>query len=201
MKPQAQFEAELSKAQPNILVVGEYVGANRRVSCKCKNCNSEWDGIPTYMLRKITGCPTCNASKGEAEVAKYLTENHYTYKRQHMFNGCVYEEKLRFDFYLPDINTAIEFQGEQHYYPVDFSGKGKENANAEYEYCQVRDNIKREYCSQHEIQLIEIPYNERDNGTIYEYLNQALKNARQNAQRLRGLHGNMEAEVVPGEIR
>lgn len=45
----------------------------------------------------------------------------------------------RFDIYFPDLNLAIEYQGEQHIKPVDFGGKGKKVAKK-----QFKNNIKRD---------------------------------------------------------
>jgi hypothetical protein len=58
---------------------------------------------------------------------------------------------LEFDFYIPSINTAIEFQGEQHYWPIDFGGKGEDWARQQFEDGQERDAIKREYCAKKHI--------------------------------------------------
>ena len=69
--------------------------------------------------------------------------------------------------YDNDNNIAIEFQGEQHYFPIDFSGKGKDNAIKEYNLLQKRDNIKKEYCLNNNIKLVCIPYWERDNVDNY----------------------------------
>lgn len=45
----------------------------------------------------------------------------------------------RFDIYFPELNIAIEYQGEQHQQPVDFGGKGKKVA-----FAQFQDNLKRD---------------------------------------------------------
>ena len=60
-------------------------------------------------------------------------------------------------------NTVFEYQGQQHYYPVDFSGKGQCFAELEFNINVIRDNIKREYCKTNNIKMIEIPYWEYDN--------------------------------------
>lgn len=48
----------------------------------------------------------------------------------------------RFDIYIPEINVAIEYQGAQHSYPVDFGGKGKKNAKKQFKENLKRDNLK-----------------------------------------------------------
>ena len=63
-----------------------------------------------------------------------------------------------FDFYLPDNNICIEYQGQQHYYPIEhFGGKDR------FEEQVQRDLIKKEYCKNNNVILIEIPYWEKDN--------------------------------------
>ena len=47
--------------------------------------------------------------------------------------------------------------------PIDFSGNGEDWANENFSIIQLRDSIKREYCKEHGIPLIEIPYWEKDN--------------------------------------
>lgn len=65
---------------------------------------------------------------------------------------------MPFDFYLPDLNIAIEYDGIQHYKPVvTFGG---EEAFAEL---KLNDNFKTEYCYKNNIKLIRIPYTEYNN--------------------------------------
>ena len=66
------------------------------------------------------------------------------------------KSKYRFDFYLPDYNLAIEYQGEQHYRDNGFF-KDK------LEVIQRRDEIKRKYCQENNIKLLEISYKDFKN--------------------------------------
>lgn len=68
-----------------------------------------------------------------------------------------------FDFYLPDYNILIEYDGEQHFKPVDFASKGLEWATKIFEYNQIKDKIKNDYCKDNNIRLIRIPYWDFDN--------------------------------------
>ena len=100
-------------------------------------------------------CPICNEnpSKGEKKIESFLSENDVKFVKQKTFKDCKYINVLRFDFYLPEHNLIIEFDGRQHYNPVDFFG-GKEG----FEEGQIRDNIKNQYCKDNDIKLIRIPY-------------------------------------------
>lgn len=58
-------------------------------------------------------------SKGEQLIYDILIENNLVFEQQKTFNNCINpktNKKLRFDFYLPDYNCCIEYDGEQHYY-------------------------------------------------------------------------------------
>lgn len=103
-------------------------------------------------------CPCCNDSKGETEVATILESLNINYIPQHTFEDCKDIKRLRFDFYLPDFNTCIEFDGSQHYEPSDFFGGEKDFIDR-----QKKDNIKNEYCLSNNIGLIRIPYWDFDN--------------------------------------
>ncbi len=93
----------------------------------------------------------------------------FNIKQQKTFDDCRNIEKLRFDAYDVDNNIVYEHQGQQHYEPVDFAGKGKEWAEEQFKISHKRDLIKLEYCKKNNIPLIEIPYWEFDN--MEEYLN------------------------------
>lgn len=62
-------------------------------------------------------------------------------------------EKQSLDIYIPSINVAIEYQGIQHYEPVDFFG-----GEANFKNLRERDNKKINLCQKNGITLIEWPY-------------------------------------------
>ena len=71
------------------------------------------------------------------------------------------------DFVIFDINgnvvATIEFNGEQHYEPIDFTGRGESVANESFRKIQERDKIKSDYLKSHNIPQLIIPYWEFDN--------------------------------------
>ena len=86
---------------------------------------------------------------------------------QEVFDGCKYKRNLPFDFYLPELNICIEFDGKQHYTPIKFFG-GDDN----YKKQKIRDNIKNEYCIKNNIKLFRIKYDENIEEKINEILNE-----------------------------
>lgn len=118
-------------------------------------------------------CPICKNSKGEEKIKKILENHKIIFIEEKTFKDCKFKYGLPFDFYLPQYNCCIEYDGLQHFEPVDFAGNGKEWANNRFVDCVIRDTIKNEYCKYHNIKLIRIPYWEFDN--IEEILELELK--------------------------
>ena len=92
-------------------------------------------------------------STGEHLIEKFLIENNYHYKFQKKFNDCKNIKQLPFDFYLPDYNILIEYDGEHHYKAISIHGGEEAFRKRIY-----NDDIKNNYCSNNNIKLIRIPY-------------------------------------------
>lgn len=135
--------------------------------CQC-DCGSEPKWIDSHNLRRgnTTSCG-CIVSKGENKINQLLRENSIRYQTQKTFEDCVNPHtntKLRFDFYLPDYNCCIEYDGEQHYKTkVSSHSYFTEEALSKIKY---RDKIKDNYCLSRSIRLIRIPYIEYNNLTF-----------------------------------
>ena len=115
-------------------------------------------------------CGKCkNKSKMEFFTQLFLEKHNFNFKVQQTFNKCKNKNRLRFDFYLPNKNLLIELDGRQHFFPVEWFGGIKAFVKQ-----QKRDLIKELYCIQHDIELLRIPYWDRDN--IEEILTNKLIN-------------------------
>ncbi len=127
-------------------------GSHENVYWQCLICEHKWWAkVSTRMNGK--GCPKCKESKGEKEIARFLNENNIKFERQYKFNDCKNKQKLPFDFYLPDYNVCIEFQGLQHFREMGYFG-GKEKL----ERTKLTDEIKEKYCHLNNIHLLKISY-------------------------------------------
>lgn len=104
------------------------------------------------------GCPNCKKSKGETFVRKFLIDNLIKFDEQRKFDGCKNINHLLFDFYLPEYNTCIEYDGEQHFDSSKFYG-GKKGLLE----IQKRDKIKNDYCIENNIKLLRISFKEFKN--------------------------------------
>lgn len=90
-------------------------------------------------------------SKGEKLIANLLQDLGIPFETQKKFKDLKHKGYLSFDFYFEHEGRkfVIEFQGEQHYRPVDFFGGEKTFKDQ-----KTRDQIKKEYCAKNDINLI-----------------------------------------------
>lgn len=130
-----------------------YKGYFNKVSIICEK-HGGFKQTPSDHLQGY-GCPICKESKGERTVRNFLIENDIKFISQHKFNDCVDKDKLPFDFYLPEHNMCIEYDGVQHFKPKSLFG-GEIGLKDR----QKKDNIKSEYCYKNGINLLRINYKE-----------------------------------------
>lgn len=128
-----------------------YKNTNLKVTIICKK-HGNFEQRPKRH-KNGDGCPSCNESKGESEIHRILEIKCINYIRQKTFKDCKNINLLKFDFYIPDYNTCIEYDGEQHFKINEYFG-GEESFNK----CKINDHIKNNYCTKNNIKLIRIPY-------------------------------------------
>jgi hypothetical protein len=138
--------------------------ATEKVVITCEK-HGDFEQTPNAHLTGA-GCSICNESKGEKEIRKYLIENSINFIPQHRFDDCRNINTLPFDFYLPEHNICIEFNGPQHYKPFNFFG-GEEKLIK----TQFNDLIKINYCNDNKINLLII----NEINTIKSILNNISK--------------------------
>ena len=151
------FVAELKEINPDIEVLGKYKTRNKKIKVKCKKCSHKWKASPGNLLMG-TGCPICNISKGENKIKKFLCENNIKFIQQYRMDKCRDKYPLPFDFYLPEYNMCIEYDGQQHFMPLGYNG-----GNEKMIYTQNHDQIKNNFCKDNNINLLRIKYTEYDN--------------------------------------
>ena len=149
-----QFVKDVYAINDSVTILGQYNGIKKHILCKCNICGREWNP-PAEHLREGTGCPICNVSKGEKNVAQFLNSMNIKYKHPYSFDDLLGTggRKLSYDFYVTDYNILIECQGQQHEFAVDYWG-GEKQFRKQIEH----DKRKREYAKLHNIPLLEIWY-------------------------------------------
>jgi len=151
-------------------VLEEYKKASSKILMRHNACGHEWR-VSIGNFLQGSRCPNCNKSKGERKIEEYLKNNDINYVSQKEFDGLVGQNKgnLSYDFYLPNYNLLIEYQGEQHEKPVDFCSEGVDIAEKRFKKQQEHDKRKRNFAKESNIKLLEIWYSDLANtGLILE---------------------------------
>lgn len=133
----------------------KYISANKKIEILCPK-HGPFLQAPNVHL-KGHGCPKCNSSKGELKIANWLTEHNISFKYNTKFKNCRNPATgyiLRFDFYLPDLNILIEFDGWHHFEDTPFGN---------YKDINYRDEIKNTYAIEHNTDIIRIHYKNINN--------------------------------------
>ena len=141
----------------SIIDIDEYIDTETKIYCLCNKCNYKW--YTDYRhVKSEKGCPKCSSSHGEKRIQKFLDNKNISYEIQKRFKECIYKKHLPFDFYLSEYNVCIEYHGIQHYEKIDHFG-GQEK----FDKSKIRDDIKRNFCKENNVKLLEISYLDFDN--------------------------------------
>lgn len=138
--------------------------------CLCE-CGNEKITLGKSLRAGLVLSCGCLHSKGEAKITKILKEMNINYISQYHTNELKNNNYfLYFDFFLPNFNVIIEYQGEQHYFPIN---RGYHDRSSFTE-LKKRDELKRKYCKEKGIKLVEIPYTEY-NQLNSNYIKEVIK--------------------------
>lgn len=136
------------------------VHSQKKVDLKCDICGKTVTMVVDKFTARGFHCPCCNGSKGENKISLFLSAQEITYVEQKRFQSLrgIGGRPLSFDFYLPEYKLLIEYQGKQHYSPVDLFG-GEEQFKIQKEH----DKQKRFFAEINNYHLLEIPFWEYNN--------------------------------------
>ena len=126
-----------------------YVNSYTKVKIICIK-HSEFKQLPNDHIHNKQGCSKCNISKGEDKIKNLLNKYNINFEEQKKFQNCKNIKELPFDFYLPNYNICIEFDGEQHFKENHYFNKKIVMK------IKKRDNIKTNYCIDNKIKLIRL---------------------------------------------
>ena len=134
-----------------------------RFRCECGN---EIEA-PGWRVKNghISSCGCLKSSVGELNIQKVLQENNIVFEREKTFADFTYKDTKaypRYDFYLPEYNRLVEYDGEQHFELSAWKSDTEEKLKIR----QERDSIKNNYALSHQISLVRIPYSERNTITL-----------------------------------
>ena len=105
---------------------------------------------------KGCGCPECSKQFRILETKLYDAINNslndisviHSYYNKNVLHG------QELDIYIPEYKIGVEYQGMQHFQPVDFGGRGIEWAIAQFNDNKKRDKRKLDICIKNNIKLL-----------------------------------------------
>lgn len=128
--------------------------------CRC-DCGQELIVRSQSLVTGNTKSCGCIKSFGEQKIAKLLRSANINFVKEKIFDDF---KSYRYDFYVDDY-YIIEYDGKQHF--TDFSWG---NHFYKSEEVQIRDQIKNNYCYEHNIPIIRIPYTHYNDLNIKDLL-------------------------------
>jgi hypothetical protein len=149
----------------NVVYIGSFIKVN--ITCPIHSpIQGDFPQTPNNHLQGM-GCPWCNKSKGEKRISQILFEKNIKSIPLKKYDDCIsYRSrnelskrcyKLEFDFYLPENNTLVEYDGEYHFIQ-------RKNVSLEqYRYNVLNDREKNEYTKAKNIKFIRIGYLDKEN--------------------------------------
>ncbi len=144
------------------------------ITLECTICKNHYSERLTVLKHKPSShyCKGCRQirSKSENAISLMLNECGIKFEREKDFETLVNAEnkKLWMDFWLPDFNIAIEYDGEQHFRPVLFSRSM--DPIAYFEKLKRHDGIKNDWAKKNNINLIRLNYKQKLQESLLENL-------------------------------
>ena len=142
----------------------KYKGAHNKIKMQHK-CGFIYETTPHNFLSRGRRCPKCGKaeSKGEKRIEKFLLEKNIIFEAQKRFEDF---KRYAYDFYLPSFNILIEYNGIQHYQPVELFGGEKQLEK------QKEIDLKKKEYGNKVATLLEVPYSDYNNieTILHNYL-------------------------------
>lgn len=155
-----EVEKRITDLGGKLLNKKDYINRyEKNLIIKCAYCGTPFTtSLVLFTQHGGQMCPNCKNTEsiGERRIRSYLELNNVLFEQEKWFSDCRDINPLPFDFYLPNYNMVIEFDGEQHFKPSHFT-------HSKLSYTQAHDAIKNEYCKDNNIKLVRIPYWDMNN--------------------------------------
>lgn len=172
------------------ITINDFNGRKSKIIITCRLCTHTWN--PTIDSHcNGRGCPKCKLSHGESAISVFLDKYNIKYEIEYKIDSCInlntsilnkYNisnnlKKYRYDFYLPEHNCFIEYDGIQHFEYNEFFYKNI----SRFKHRRLIDYVKTHFLPNN-IRLIRIDYTNINN--INEILINALNSLMQTSHKL-----------------
>lgn len=138
------------------LLSTEYINNRTPLKMQCDKGHAFKCSFDNFQ--KGNRCPKCKNTKGQIKIKDVLMNYKIDFIEEYRFDDCKFKRTLPFDFYLPDYNCCIEFDGLQHYVIKEYFGGYEGFVDR-----KIRDTIKNIYCEKNNIKLVRIHYEDMKN--------------------------------------
>jgi len=135
---------DIAKAKNGKCLAKEYKNSSTKMKWACE-VGHIWE---TTYNRIYNGnwCPCCSVGRTQKELSeifqKLIGEGPMSLRPDWLKNPKT-GRNLEIDIYFPKHKIAVEYNGKQHYHPIDFAGRGYAWAKANLKSIQYRDRLKR----------------------------------------------------------
>lgn len=131
----------------------DYINTDTPLKFKCHKKKHGVFISSSHSILRGAGCPICKTSKGERAILFWLRDNNIKHKWQYRVKKHNGKGHFIFDFYLPQHDCLIEYDGRQHFIEIEAWG-GSESLKK----VQRIDKMKNEYAEFNSLKMLRIPY-------------------------------------------
>ena len=157
-KHQSLFIKQAHKIHPDYdYSQTQYVNGRTKVCVICPK-HGEFYQNPINHISLKQGCPSCNISHGEQRIYKWLQQRCVAFRKEYIVQ--IGGRKLRFDFYIPEHDVYVEYDGKQHFpeHIGEMYFNGKTFTFQQWLNLKERDDLKNEWCQKNQKRLLRINY-------------------------------------------
>lgn len=154
-----ELVSEWDYGNNNVLPNEITAGSGYKINWKCRFCEGRWKATPNARSSVNSNCPHCRMSKGELSIRSVLDEMKIGFIHEYKVHDLrgINGGMLRFDFAVmkkKEIVGFIEYDGVFHF--------GEVYEGSQHLVIKEHDTRKDEYCKQHDIPLLRIPYVQKE---------------------------------------
>ena len=159
-------------------LVSNYINSKDKIDVLCGVCNNVWSVSFSHIKTNNSWCPCCKSGKSEKlllDILKSIFSENNGFEVIHKYRGFDWlrqdkSKKQEIDFFIcnkdKSFTIGIEYDGQQHFYPVRFGGMSEKKAIEKFEYVKMLDKNKNRLVVRHKKDLkcfIRIPHTEKLN--------------------------------------
>lgn len=165
----------------NIKRLGNYINTDTPIEFQCleEDCKNIWKASPANIINKYRGCPL-HFRKNEKICVDLLRQYFTIDHNYHLYNiDNSISKSCSVDIFIkantPEYNgIAIEYQGRQHYVPVNWGKISYKLALSNFNKQQISDTKKRQFCRDYKIKYISIDGRKYFGDKLRKYLNDVV---------------------------